>query len=170
MLINISAHSISNYAIVSAWFLFVVGVLNLVLGLVVGTSIRSKRAIFASDKSKLPTFTSANAHSSQAKRKGDNVSYPAPIEIGFPTPAAGTRNAQFTGAFDVSAYMHQQAPLRPAAEMVERQAMAPNQVGVHRTRSGKGIVTIKAEPDEIPDHDDEAYRKPPSYGLGPSAH
>lgn len=55
---------------------------------------------------------------------------------------------------------------RPS-EMVECRINEAGPVGVHRSRSGKGIVTIKTEAEEIPDsiHANENFG-PPSYGLG----
>ena len=148
-----------QYAIISAWLLFIIGILNVILGLIM-PSIRETRSVFASMKGSRNVLPTASTKSKKAKV---HVSYPAPIDIGFPAPAALPKTSlAFGGAFDTHApYV---APHRPSvSETVERRAVSPTiaQHGIHRSRSGKGVVTIRMDPnEELPFH------KPPSYIHG----
>lgn len=163
---------------ISAWILFIMGVLNVFLGLIAGPKVREHRALFTSDKSTrqvLPLTTDKGA-------KKSKVSYPAPIsDIGFPAPAAGTKDNSigFTlayGAFDVASYASDRYKSHNASgefdrrsEMVERSTMSPPPppLNAQRARSGKGVVTIRTPAEEAEmqrqtTRDTEAST-PPSY-------
>lgn len=165
---------------ISAWTLFVIGVLNVLLGLIAGPAVREQRALFSSDKSTRPVLPLSN---DKGSGKGKNkVSYPAPIsDIGFPAPAAGTKDSiGFTlahGAFDVASYAHDRYKAHQASSeydrrsgMGERNAMSappPPLLNAQRARSGKGVVTIRTPAEEAEmrrqvSTDTEAST-PPSY-------
>lgn len=149
---------------IAAWLMFVVGVFNILLGLVMGPSIRTSRAIFSlKSDSVLPTHTSNN------KRSGGS-SYPAPskMDIEFPTPSNGSKSSLGFSGYDIDAYSIYAPPAIPTrpSEMVER---SNTPVGIHRARSGKGVVTIKTDPESIPESrisGDSDSHHPPSYPQG----
>lgn len=170
--------SVQNYAMVSAWMLSILGIINLLLSLIMGSSIRTHRSVIESDKSTRPELplTSTNV---KVSKKG-KVSYPAPADIGhigFPTPAYGYNNhskASSLGTEINTQYNSFSSYTRPApsigpltrpSEMLETRAASP--VTSHgRTRSGKGILKIRTPEEEQEDaeNDDKSFhRTPPSY-------
>ena len=166
---------------ISAWVLFVMGVLNVLLGLIAGPSVREQRALFSSDKSKRSVLPLSTEKPASGGNKKSKVSYPAPIsDIGFPAPAAGTKDSLgFTlahGAFDVASYAHDRYKAHQASseydkrsEMVERRAMSPPPppLNAQRARSGKGVVTIRTPAEEAEMHRQQdretEVSTPPSY-------
>lgn len=142
--------SVQTFAIIAAWLMFVVGVFNVLFGLIMGPSVRSTRAIFSvKSESILPTT------------KRPVPSYPSPkkMDIGFPAPA------HTAGGFDFypeSSFAPPSMPSRPS-EMIER---SHSSAGVYRARSGKGVVTIKTKPDEVHERHSEESSHPPSYRNG----
>ena len=163
---------------ISAWLLFIMGVLNVILGLIAGPAIREQRALFSSDKSKRPVLPVSTEKANGKKAK---VSYPAPIsDIGFPAPAAGTKDSLgFTmarGAFDVASYAHDRYKSHQSSgeydrrsEMVERSTLSPPALllNAQRARSGKGVVTIRTPAEEAEMHRQQdretEVSTPPSY-------
>jgi len=170
---SVLSADVANFAMTSAWILFIMGFLNVLLGVIAGSSARETRSVFVTDKSKrdiLPT----NSSSKQKKGKGvdPHISYPAPMNIGFPAPAAMSKSSlglgnynTAGGAADLGFYMSPHAAVsRPSlSETVERRAASPLPASnIHRSRSGKGVVTIKTDVEEI----DDLPHKPPSYAHG----
>lgn len=166
--------SVQAFATVAAWFLFVLGIINLFLSLIMGSSIRKHRCIIDSDKSKRPELPIAFTNAKVSKK--GKVSYPAPADIGnigFPTPAYGfnshSRSTTLTGGHEYNNFnTHSHpapavGPLTRPSEMLEKRAGSPIAVG--RTRSGKGILKIRTPEEEQEETDDEERnsRTPPSY-------
>ncbi|CAD6581859.1 MAG: hypothetical protein CYPHOPRED_001724 [Cyphobasidiales sp. Tagirdzhanova-0007] len=155
---SILSSNVQQHAIISAWILFVMGILNFILGILM-PSIRETRSIFAAEKSPRSVLPTTAARTK--KQSKGVVSYPAPLDIGFPTPAAASKSSlAYGGAFDLGPQM---AAHRPSvSETVERRAVTPTiQHGIHRSRSGKGVVTIRTDPDG-----NMLHHEPPSYGHG----
>lgn len=176
--LHIPSLSVQAFATVAAWFLFVLGIINLLLSLIMGTSIRKYRSIIDSDKSKRPELPIAFSNAKVSKK--GKVSYPAPADIGhigFPTPAYGFNNSHSRSTTNLSEggdYHNFNSYTRPApavgpltrpSEMLENSRRAGSPIAVGRTRSGKGVVQIKTPEEEQEDTDDEErkYRTPPSY-------
>ena len=160
---------------ISAWILFVIGIMNVLLGLIMGPSLREQRAIFHTDRTTRPLLPITTNGKGSSKSKKAQVSYPAPIvDIGFPKPAMQTRGNESVSfniagaAFDVASYAHQQYKEHRAAqshngnptsdynrhsETLERHAMSQQTQPLHinRARSGKGVVTIKTPDEEAAD-------------------
>jgi len=137
----------------------------MLLGLFYGPKIRDHRAIFETEK--IAVIPLSSTKSSGKPKSKDNVSYPAPMEIGFPTPAYGTKSAAslgLGGAFDTAPYIVSQRP----AEMAERRINTPTPPSsVNRSRSGKGIVTIRMPVEEEDlERQSNGHFNPPSYGHG----
>lgn len=173
----LSSSSIRTFALISAWLLFVVGAINVLLGLFVGPKLREDRAIFETEKVSLPLASNnskaSSSTSSFRSKSKEKVSYPAPMEIGFPVPAYGTKLAaesqgsfghstvSFGGAFETTPYIVHEST-RPA-EMAERRINmptpphAPLPSSVNRTRSGKGVVTIRTPAEEEEEEEQKVH-------------
>jgi hypothetical protein len=147
------------------------GFLNVLLGVIDGSSARETRSVFVTDKSKrdiLPTSSSSTKRSKKGKGADPHISYPAPMNIGFPAPAAMSKSSlglgnynTAGGAADLGFYMSPNAAVsRPSlSETVERRAVSPMPASnIHRSRSRTGVVSIKTDVEEIND-----APTPPSY-------
>lgn len=159
--------------------LFILGIINLLLSLIMGSSIRTHRSVIDSDKSTRPELP-LNTKNVKVSKKG-KVSYPAPADIGhigFPTPAYGFNNHSKASSLaemnthynSFNSYSHPApaaGPLTRPSEMLEKRAGSPIAVGsVGRTRSGKGILKIRTpeeEQEETDSENDKSFRTPPSY-------
>jgi hypothetical protein len=165
-------HSVQQFALIGAWFLFVIGILNLLLSLIMGSSIRKHRSIIDSDKSKRPELPTTSFTGVKVSKKG-KVSYPTPVdigEIGFPTPAYGAHNVSrgtLPGSeYGFTSYTHSNTatgPLTRPSEMVEKRAGSPTRGAGGKTRSGKGILKIRTPEEEEDEENRIDHRTPPSY-------